>query len=97
MAPLNIFYQNVRGLRTKTSTFYRNVCVNNYDIICITETWLLEGISDSELFDNRYLVWRRDRNYAATEQSKGGGVLIAVKREIPADVRHDWRSSAEDL
>ncbi|CAF4761859.1 unnamed protein product [Pieris macdunnoughi] len=53
MAPLNIFYQNVRGLRTKTSTFYRNVCVNNYDIICITETWLLEGISDSELFDNR--------------------------------------------
>lgn len=53
---LNIYYQNVRGLRTNTSCFYRNICLNSFDIISLTETWLLEGIKDSELFDNRYVV-----------------------------------------
>lgn len=97
MAPINIYYQNVRGLRTKTAVFYRNVCINNFDIVCLTETWLLDGISDSELFDDRYLVWRRDRDYTHTSQIMGGGVLIAVKRELAADTCSEWCSSAEDL
>ena len=97
MAPLNIYYQNVRGLRTKANIFLRNVLLNSYDIICITESWLLDGICDSELVDERYLVWRRDRNYSETGQSLGGGVLIAIKRELVSDCHHDWCSSAEDL
>lgn len=94
---VNIYYQNVRGLRTKTSTFFRNICLNSYDIVCLTETWLIEGINDSELFDDRYLVWRRDRDYVKTGQVMGGGVLIAVRRGIAAEVRSDWCSNAEDL
>nr|XP_049692398.1 uncharacterized protein LOC126053707 [Helicoverpa armigera] len=97
MASFNIFYQNVRGLRTKTNTFYRNVCSNGFDVICLTETWLTEGITDSELFDDRYLVWRRDRDYSNTGQSMGGGVVIAVKRDLVVDARNEWCSSAEDL
>lgn len=97
MAPISIFYQNVRGLRTKTSVFYRNVCLNCFDVICLTETWLIDGISDSELFDGRYFVWRRDRSYLQTNQTMGGGVLIAIRRELVADVRNEWCSSAEDL
>ncbi|KAL0869540.1 hypothetical protein ABMA27_005807 [Loxostege sticticalis] len=97
MANLNIYYQNARGLRTKTTTFKRNVCLNDYDVISITETWLLEGIKDQELFDDRYVVWRRDRDYKATKQSLGGGVLLAVRRDLAAAARPEWHSSAEDL
>lgn len=97
MLPVSMYYQNVRGLRTKASILYRNVCVNSYDIICFTESWLNDGFFNNELFDDRYVVWRRDRNYAVTEQKKGGGVLIAVNREIAAENRTEWSSSAEDL
>lgn len=96
MAPINIYYQNVRGLRTKTAVFFRNVCSNSYDVICLTETWLMDGISDSE-FDDGYLVWRRDRDYTHTSQMMGGGVLIAVKRGLAADTCSEWSSTAEDL
>lgn len=49
------------------------------------------------MFDDRYIVWRRDRNYSITDQIFGGGVLIAVRRELVADLRSEWYSSAEDL
>lgn len=94
---LNIYYQNVRGLRTKTIVFFRNVCACNYDIIIITETWLLDSIKDAELFDNRYVVWRRDRNYNATGQTLGGGVLIAVRRDVAVSPQPTFCSNAEDL
>ena len=41
---------------------------NNFCILCITETWLSEFISDSEILP----LYRNDRH------SRGGGVLIAV-------------------
>lgn len=40
----------------------------------VSETWLLDGNSDSQLFDGRYLVFRRDRDYAGLGQSLSGGV-----------------------
>lgn len=94
---LYAYYQNVRGLRTKTSTFFRNLQLENYDIIALTETWLNDNITDSELFDERYSVWQRIRRYGVTGQSKGGGILLATRRELHALVRYDWCSSAEDL
>lgn len=70
---ISVYYQNVRGLRTKTATFYRNICLNSYDIICVTESWLTDGVNNNELFDDRYIVFRRDRNYGLTKQGKVGG------------------------
>lgn len=94
---LCVYYQNVRGLRTKTETFLRSVLLNDYDVIALTETWLLDSISDNELLDDRYLVWRRDRNYISTGQTMGGGVLLAVKRELCSYMNVAWQSSAEDI
>ncbi|CAG9107106.1 unnamed protein product [Plutella xylostella] len=62
-----------------------------------SESWLLDGISDGELFDERYCVWRRDRDYAATGQTRGGGVMIAAKSELHASRRVEYQSSAEDI
>lgn len=75
---INLYYQNVRGMRTKTNTLYRNQMHVNFDIICLSETWLLPGIYDAELFDSRYNVYRCDRDYDARGDTRGGGVLIAV-------------------
>lgn len=97
LAKLNIYHQNVRGLRTKTDTFSRNILLNGYDIITVTETWLLDSVSDTELFDTRYSVWRRDRDYKQMCQTRGGGVAVATKKSLNVECRSDWQSSAEDL
>lgn len=94
---LTIYYQNVRGLRTKTSEFYRQVCLNSYPIIILTETWLLDGVLSSELFDERYVIWRRDRDLGLTRQSRGGGILIATQRDLPVTLQPLFNSTAEDL
>jgi exonuclease III len=74
-----IFYQNVRGLRTRVDELYLSSVENNYDIIALTETWLHAGIMSTELFVSRYSIYRHDR-----EISRGGGVLIAVNKRVPA-------------
>lgn len=76
---LSIFYQNVRGLRSKTNLFQMSVLCSDFDVIFLTETWLIPTIEDSELFSNDYLVHRVDRSPLNSVYSRGGGVLIAVK------------------
>jgi hypothetical protein len=76
-----MFYQNVRGLRTKLSDIFSSVFTSeDYDIIYLTETWLCSDIDSSVLFDNRYLVFRRDRESMSGTCKRGGGVLIAIKK-----------------
>ena len=58
---INLIYQNVRGLRSKTHTFNKNVEQNGYDIIALTETFLNSSVSDGELFPMGYHVVRNDR------------------------------------
>lgn len=87
---LSIYYQNVRGLRTKTGTFYTNLLCECYDIVILTETWLCEGICTSELFDNRYSVYRKDRDPTLTGRERGGGCLVAVANKFSSQlIDHD--------
>lgn len=79
---ITVYYQNVRGLRTKTQALFESVLSEEYDIFAFTETWLTEGIHSSELFDDRYVVIRRDRNKQRTGMERGGGVLLAVHRRL---------------
>lgn len=58
---LRIYYQNVRGLRTKIDDFYLAVGEKEYDVIVLTETWLDECIFSSQLFGNNFSVFRTDR------------------------------------
>lgn len=73
-----IGYQNVRGLRTKTQELWVAASENNYDIICLTETWLISSILNTEIFPNNYCVFRADRELEFTGKTRGGGALIAV-------------------
>lgn len=77
-------YQNVRGLRTKISEFFCSVASEDYDIVYLTETWLCSELDSSDLFDDRYIVFRCDRNALTSSCKRGGGVLIAIKNGFSA-------------
>lgn len=95
---IHFYYQNVRGLRTKTTDFFNNIVCNNYDIIALSETWLNSGVFDSELFDCRYAVYRRDRETSGFHSGKnGGGVLIAVSKRLNSRRLQTNESKCEDL
>lgn len=98
LSSLNIYYQNVRGLNTKIVNFYLYVCSHNFDIIVLTETWLHDGVLSSELFDDRYVVYRRDRYTSGFHSFKsGGGVLVAVNKKLNSRSFKNFESDCEDL
>lgn len=70
----------------------------NYDVIILTETWLNSNVLSSELFDDRYEVYRRDRETTGFQHNKdGGGVLIAINKKINSTRIERWQSNCEDL
>ncbi|CAH1996959.1 unnamed protein product [Acanthoscelides obtectus] len=58
--------------------------LSDYDIICCTETWLQSAVLSSELFTDKYVVFRADRNFSAMGCSRGGGVLIGIRNQLAA-------------
>lgn len=91
---INLYYQNVRGIRSKTVAFRLGILSENYDIVAITETWLNDSVLNAELFPPGYQVFRRDRS---TGQSRGGGVLLAVSNLIQARRLQHLESDGENL
>jgi hypothetical protein len=60
---LNIFFQNVTSVRTKHFEIYINVSPIDYNILCLTETWLNYLFYDHNLFPGNFNVFRSDRVY----------------------------------
>lgn len=81
-----IFYQNVRGLRSKVHDFYSATQANQFHLIALTETWLDSSFFNSELFCANYTVYRKDRNFDLTNTSRGGGVLLALDNKYSASL-----------
>ncbi|KAK9702162.1 Endonuclease-reverse transcriptase [Popillia japonica] len=94
---LSVYYQNVRGLRTKTNQLYAQTLDAEYNIIAFTETFLNGSIYDNELFHNRYTVHCRDRESTNSEKFDGGGVLLAIRDDIIASAVPELCSDAEDV
>lgn len=84
---LSMYYQNVRGLRTKTH-IRPAISASNFDLIIFTEHWLNENFHSNEYFDNSYFVEREDRNIP--NKIWGGGALIAIKNHISYIRHRDW-------
>lgn len=79
---LNVYYQIVRGLKTKTCEFRSSLRTSSYDVIILCETWLWANFFTSEFFDDRYIVFRKDPDNAAIGKKYGGGCIIAVKKGL---------------
>jgi hypothetical protein len=75
---IQIFYQNVRGLRTKCTNFFESVCVSDFKIICVTETWLNDSFCNRNFFPDNYFIFRANRDFTDSKLTRGGGVLTAV-------------------
>ena len=62
----------MRSLVNKLSLFQSFVYSNDFEILCVCETWLSDNIYDHEILPVNFVLYRKDR------PSRGGGVLIAV-------------------
>lgn len=97
MADIVCYYQNCRGIRTKLHTLYMNILSHAYDVIILTETWLIPEIDNCEFIDQRYTVYRRDRNRSVTGKRDGGGVLVAVLKGLrPMHIISEYRNALLD-
>jgi hypothetical protein len=94
---MNILYQNVNRIRSKLNELYLTILNCNYDIICLTETNFNVSVSDCEIFDYRYNVFRRDRCSSSNRKKEGGGVVIAIKRSYDVIRQSTWESDLEDI
>lgn len=94
---INVYYQNVRGLRTKLKHLTTGIPTNNADIYALTETWLNEDIYDSELGFNKFNVFRTDRSKDTSNCEMGGGVLIAVNKSIQSSQVHTKVNNIESV
>lgn len=96
-ALFSVYYQNVRGLRTKLKDLYCSILSENYLAICLSETWLNTDIKDIEIADNRYVIYRTDRNPTNSTKSRGGGVLLAVNRGVHSYLAPIIHSDIEEV
>lgn len=73
------------GMRTKTEDLFFKTTQCSYDVIIFIETWLNGDFNDEEFFDPKiFRIFRKDRDANKTNCSRGGGVLIAVRRSFQA-------------
>lgn len=60
---------------------FKFISQSDYDVVALVETWLNPNFFDAELCNlQQYRVFRKDRDEAVTHKTRGGGVLIAVKK-----------------
>ena len=80
---LDILHLNIRSIRHKLS--YLNSFVNDFDILCFTETHLDHTVNNDDLhLDGFCNILRKDRN------SFGGGVMIYLSNQIHAYRRQEF-------
>ena len=77
---ISVYYQNVRGLRTKIDDFSLASQDSGHDVIILTETNLNDDITSLQLFGTEFNVFRCDRSVDNSEKQSFGGVLIAVSK-----------------
>lgn len=63
--------------------FKQQVCDNKVDLITVSESWLSDTITDSEIALSDYSVYRKDRN------RHGGGLLAYAHESLPIRRRQD--------
>ncbi|XP_055609144.1 uncharacterized protein LOC129756320 [Uranotaenia lowii] len=83
---VTLYYQNVGGINSCLTDYLLATSCSCYDIIAFTETWLNDRTLSSQIFCPDYAVFRCDRSSRNSKKSSGGGVLLAVKSNLPAQL-----------
>jgi len=69
----------------------------NYIFICLSETWLSDSFFDNELGLTNYAVFRCDRNSDTSNFYRGGGALIAIRKDIVCELLPTTINTVEHL
>jgi len=64
---------------------------HKFDIVCVSETWLNDGIPDEDINIDNYVLYRKDR------ATRGGGVCAYVHRSLPCKRRLDLEVEAIEM
>lgn len=83
---MKLAHLNIRSLFPKIGTLREYVLEQNFDVVAITETWLTGDIPSDLVCIPGYKFLRKDRC------TRGGGVGIYIKNEIPFTVLQCTRS-----
>ena len=75
---------NARSLYPKLDEINAVVVKHDFDVFCVSETWLGEQFKDNDLEIPDYNIYRKDRVDAL-----GGGVCIYIKNHITVKIRRD--------
>ena len=99
---MNIYSFNATSLKNKLDDFNGHFSTNDYDVICISETWLNGNIFDGEILtDLDYDLYRKDRDLKRIAKANGefkedgGGVFCAVKSSLVSKRRYDLEDNLE--
>lgn len=74
---LKFAHLNIQCLRNKSDQVKLFLHANNIDLFCLTETWLNDEFSDSDIHVNGYNLCRIDR-----KEINHGGILCYIKDGI---------------
>lgn len=82
---LNIYYQNINGIRSKLHDFKSNVLLStDLHVISVTESKIqMDQLFDFELCSSlNYNLHRKDRDLIATVKQGGGGVFVLTRKDL---------------
>ena len=82
---LHFIHVNVRSLIPKLDEIKLLLLKRNITVLALSETWLNDSVSDSEIDIHGYVVVRKDRN------RHGGGVCLYVNCNIAFNPRIDLK------
>ena len=81
--------------KNKLAEFQQLVVCNQFDFICVSETWLNDKVVDGEILPSTFTMHRRDR--VSDEHERGGGVLLACRSDIHSIRRKDLESDDYEI
>ena len=88
---LKVVSININSLRGKSLQMLELIHTEQPDVILCQETKLDKTVSSAEVFPESYVTFRKDRNL------NGGGVCIALKKQLQATECHDLDSDLEAI
>lgn len=81
---LNVCHINVQSLCARQFSKFEELkmtfCGSNIDIVCMTETWLDDSITDNMIAMNGFNLLRNNRN------RHGGGICVYFKNDLKCRV-----------
>ncbi len=88
----SVMLSNTMSLAPKIDEVQNFALEFNHDLVCVTETWLRETISDNSIQIPGYFLLRRDR-----VSDSHGGVCIYISEQIQYEHLIDYQSVGEEV